>query len=67
MVQIFTEPETISIELPNAIALFVTGEQFDILALANPDLRLERTAEGELILTLLALKRRGFLRPQFLS
>ncbi|MEG4274901.1 MULTISPECIES: Uma2 family endonuclease [unclassified Microcoleus] len=49
MVQTFTQPETISIELPNAIALFVTGEQFDILALANPDLRLERTAEGELI------------------
>jgi len=49
MVQTITQPETISIELPNAIALFVTGEQFDILALANPDLRLERTAEGELI------------------
>ena len=49
MVQTFTQPETISIELPNAIALTVTGEQFETLALANPDLRLERTAEGELI------------------
>ncbi|MEG4497319.1 Uma2 family endonuclease [Microcoleus sp. F10-C6] len=49
MVQIFTEPETISIELPNAIGLFVTPEQFEALALANPDLRLERTAQGELI------------------
>ena len=49
MVQIFTEPETISIELPNAIGLFVTPEQFEALALANPDLRLERTAGGELI------------------
>ncbi|MEG3847056.1 Uma2 family endonuclease [Microcoleus sp. herbarium7] len=49
MVQTFTETETISIELPNAIALTVTGEQFETLALANPDLRLERTARGELI------------------
>ncbi|MCC3472091.1 MAG: Uma2 family endonuclease [Microcoleus sp. PH2017_13_LAR_U_A] len=49
MVQTFTEPQTISLEVPNSIALTVTGEQFDILALANPDLRLERTAEGELI------------------
>ncbi|MEG5053015.1 MULTISPECIES: Uma2 family endonuclease [unclassified Microcoleus] len=49
MVQIFTEPETISIELPNAIGIVVSSEQFEALALANPDLRLERTAEGELI------------------
>ena len=49
MVQIFTEPETISIELPNAIGIFVTPEQFEAVALANPDLRLERTAQGELI------------------
>ncbi|MEG4573620.1 Uma2 family endonuclease [Microcoleus sp. N3A4] len=49
MVQTITQPETISIELPNAIALLVTGEQFEALALTNPDLRLERTAEGELI------------------
>ncbi len=49
MVQTFTEPQTISLEVPNSIALLVTGEQFETLALANPDLRLERTAEGELI------------------
>ena len=49
MVQTITQPETISIELPNAIALLVSSEQFEALALANPDLRLERTAAGELI------------------
>jgi Uma2 family endonuclease len=49
MVQTFTQPETISIELPNAIGLVVSCEQFDTLALANPDLRLERTSQGELI------------------
>ncbi|MEG3898768.1 Uma2 family endonuclease [Microcoleus sp. SVA1_B6] len=49
MVQTITQPETISIELPNAIALLVSSEQFEALALANPDLRLERTSQGELI------------------
>ncbi|MEG5001870.1 Uma2 family endonuclease [Microcoleus sp. B4-D4] len=49
MVQTFTEPQTISLEVPNSIALLVTGEQFEALASANPDLRLERTTEGELI------------------
>ncbi|MEG3981326.1 Uma2 family endonuclease [Microcoleus sp. T3B2] len=49
MVQTITQPETISIELPNAIGIVVSSEQFDALALANPDLRLERTAAGELI------------------
>ncbi|NQE34599.1 hypothetical protein E5S67_02326 [Microcoleus sp. IPMA8] len=49
MVQTITQPETISIELPNSIGLLVSSEQFEALALANPDLRLERTAEGELI------------------
>ncbi|WP_293152063.1 MULTISPECIES: Uma2 family endonuclease [unclassified Microcoleus] len=49
MVQTFTEPQTISLEVPNSIALLVTGEQFEALTLANPDLRLERTAQGELI------------------
>ncbi|NJK68130.1 MAG: Uma2 family endonuclease [Microcoleus sp. CSU_2_2] len=49
MVQTFTKPETISLELPNSIGLLVTGEQFEALAVANPDLRLERTARGELI------------------
>lgn len=49
MVQTITQPETISIELPHAIGLLVSSEQFEALALANPDLRLERTAAGELI------------------
>ncbi|MCC3418041.1 MAG: Uma2 family endonuclease [Microcoleus sp. PH2017_07_MST_O_A] len=49
MVQTFTQPETISLEVPNSIALLVSCEQFEALALANPDLRLERTTEGELI------------------
>jgi Uma2 family endonuclease len=44
-----TQPETLSLELPNAIALHVTQEQFEALAVANRDLRLERTAAGELI------------------
>ncbi len=49
MVQTPTKLETISIELPSAIALHVTPEQFEALAVANRDLRLERTAQGELI------------------
>lgn len=49
MVQTITQSETISIELPNAIGIVVSSEQFEALALANPDLRLERTAAGELI------------------
>jgi Uma2 family endonuclease len=34
--------------LPKTIVLHVTQEQFAALAVANPDLRLERTAQGEL-------------------
>lgn len=49
MVQTPTELETISIELPNAITLHVTPQQFEALAIANRDLRLELTADGELI------------------
>jgi len=44
-----TMTTTISIELPRAIAIQVTEEQFTAIAIANRDLRLERTAEGELI------------------
>jgi Uma2 family endonuclease len=43
------ETETLLIELPKAIGLYVTQEQFVALAAANRDLRLERTAQGELI------------------
>ncbi|MBD2457766.1 Uma2 family endonuclease [Nostoc sp. FACHB-87] len=49
MVQIPVNPENLLIELPKAIALYVTPEQFAALAAANRDLRLERTAKGELI------------------
>ena len=41
--------ETVSINLPSAINLYVTQEQFTTLAVANRDLRLERSAQGELI------------------
>jgi Uma2 family endonuclease len=49
MVQTPTKSTTISIQLPKAIALQVSLEQFEVLAVANRDLRLERTAAGELI------------------
>jgi Uma2 family endonuclease len=51
MVQTPTHPETetLLIELPKAIGLYVTLEQFAALAAVNRDLRLERTAQGELI------------------
>ncbi|BAY18942.1 hypothetical protein NIES21_48000 [Anabaenopsis circularis NIES-21] len=51
MVQVSPNPdsETLLIELPKAIALYVTQEQFTALAAANRDLRLERTAKGDLI------------------
>ena len=49
MVQTPTRSTTISIQLPKAIALQVSLEQFEFLAVANRDLRLERTATGELI------------------
>lgn len=51
MVQTPASPEnqTLSIELPKTIGLLVTQEQFAALAAANRDLRLERTALGELI------------------
>jgi Uma2 family endonuclease len=47
MVQTPTNSETISIELPTAIALYLTPEQFE--AIANRGLRLERLTDGELI------------------
>lgn len=37
---------TQSLIVPEAVALQVTAEQFEAIALANPDLRLERTATG---------------------
>ena len=44
-----TPTESLYLELPRAIALQVTQEQFEALAAANRDLRLERTSYGELI------------------
>jgi Uma2 family endonuclease len=51
MVQTPASPEnqTLLIELPKSIGLLVTQEQFAALAATNGDLRLERTAQGELI------------------
>lgn len=49
MIPTVTQSETLSIELPNTIALHVTPEQFEVLAVANRDLKLELTATGELI------------------
>ncbi len=47
MVQI--PPKPLSLQLPDRLALRVTPEQFAALAVANRELRLERTATGELI------------------
>ena len=57
MVHTPTQPETLALELPGAMlsqsdftnALHITQEQFELLSSANRDLRLERTAQGELI------------------
>ncbi|HBR00461.1 MULTISPECIES: Uma2 family endonuclease [unclassified Roseofilum] len=49
MVQTPTKPETLSLELPRTLKLYVTQEQFEALAASNRDLQLERTAQGELI------------------
>lgn len=40
---------TLTLELPRDIALHVSEEEFTAIAAANGDLRLERTADGELI------------------
>jgi Uma2 family endonuclease len=40
---------TLTLEFPTTTLLHVTPEQFEALAAANPDLRLERTVRGELI------------------
>jgi Uma2 family endonuclease len=44
-----SETETLSLELPRSLKLYVTPEQFEALAASNRELRLERTAQGELI------------------
>lgn len=52
MVQAPVKPETthlLTLNLPRDLHLVVTPEQFEVLAASNRDLRLERTAEGELL------------------
>jgi Uma2 family endonuclease len=49
MIQAAIQQTNLTLELPNSIALHVTWEQFEALANANRDLRLERTDRGELI------------------
>ncbi|WP_292843514.1 hypothetical protein [Nostoc sp. NMS8] len=49
MVQMPASPETLLIELPKTIGLYVTQEQFAALAAANRSLRLERIVQEELI------------------
>lgn len=44
------ESETLALEIPRAIALRVTPKQFEAIAQVNRDLKLERTATGELIM-----------------
>jgi Uma2 family endonuclease len=44
-----SETEMLSLELPRSLKLYVTPEQFEALATSNRELRLERTAQGELI------------------
>ncbi len=44
-----SEKQTLLIELPKTIGLYVSPEQFAALAAVNRDLKLERTAQGELI------------------
>ena len=47
--QTLPEVETLLLEIPKTIKLYVTQEQFAALAAINRELRLERTAQGELI------------------
>ncbi|MEG4321843.1 MULTISPECIES: Uma2 family endonuclease [unclassified Microcoleus] len=49
MIQVAIPQNNLTLELPQSIALQVTYEQFEALAIANRDLRLERTSQGELI------------------
>ncbi len=49
MINTSKQADTLSIELPSKLVLQVTQEQFEVLAAANRDIKLERTSEGELI------------------
>ena len=49
MVQTLLKTQPLSLTLPREISLYVGVEEFERLATVNRDLRLERTAAGELI------------------
>ena len=49
MVQAPPKLKKLSLELPESVSLQVTHEQFEALAAANRELRLERSATGDLI------------------
>jgi len=49
VVRAFPHTEALFLQIPDDVALTVTSEQFAALAAANRELRLERTAAGELI------------------
>jgi len=43
--------ETLTVELPRGVSLYVSREAFAAIAAANRDLRLERTANGQLVVS----------------
>jgi Uma2 family endonuclease len=49
MLETATKSTTYSIKLPTSLRLQITPAQFELLVTANRDLRLERTATGDLI------------------
>ena len=49
MAVISSQPQPLWLQLPSELALRVTPDQFASLAAANRDLKLERTATGELV------------------
>ncbi|MGC9528592.1 MAG: Uma2 family endonuclease, partial [Limnospira sp.] len=48
-VRVPSQSKPLLLQIPDEVALQVTPEQFAVLAAANRDLKLERTATGELI------------------
>ncbi len=42
-------PRKLLLELPDTLVLQITQEQFELLSLTNRELKLERTAQGDLI------------------
>ena len=49
MVQVPLKPQMLSLSIPREVSLQVSQEQFEHLSAANRNMRLERTASGELI------------------